>query len=64
MRKKGLNPQIIIIIFAMLIIQMTVIDTTDRKIIKNTQPMVGKSIRSLEDTMEVVFELNLDGKVK
>lgn len=48
----------------MLIIQMTVTDTTDRKIIKNTQPMVGKSIMSLEDTMEVVFELNLDGKVK
>lgn len=53
----------------MLIIQMTVIDSTDRKIIKSIQPMVGKSIMSLENTMEgfpeeVVFELNLDGKVK
>lgn len=68
-RKKALNHQIIIIIFAMLIIQMTVIDTTGEKLIKNIQPMVGKSIMSLEDTMEgfpeeVVFELNLDGKVK
>ena len=68
-RKKALNQQIIIIIFAMLIIQMTVIDTTGRKLIKNIQPMVGKSIMSLEDTMEgfpveAVFELNLDGKVK
>lgn len=48
---------------------MTVIDTTGRKLIKNIQPMVGKSIMSLEDTMEgfpeeAVFELNLDGKVK
>lgn len=48
MRKKALNPQIIIIIIAMLTIQMTVIDTIGRKIIKNIQPMVGKSIMPLE----------------
>lgn len=62
------NHQIIIIIFAMLIIQMTVIHYR-QKTHKKYTANVGKSITTLEDTMEgfpeeVVFELNLDGKVK